>query len=149
MAFTAIDLAAKKDYISPNDPDPKNPTVWHLGAVDAMTWARIQDMTSMEATQDEGKNKLNLPMGSAAMEAVRYGLKGVDNFPGAKFKTKKLNRRSREIEVVSDEFIMVMPPEIFPELLDAIEKLNKPSEAEAKNSPSGSGSAKPATKTPA
>jgi len=134
MAFTAIDTSKTKDYISTNDPDPKNPTVWKLGVLDAFQWAEVEDVTwylESAAHEDGGRG---VPVGAHRdMLIIRFGLKGVDNFHGAEFNTKSIDRNNIQRQMVSDDFLRVLPGNLITELAKEIHDLNNLSEDQAKN----------------
>ncbi len=136
MAFKAVDPSAVWEYVSPHDPDPEHPTIWKLGAIDAFTWARVQDLAARGALSGGDPSDgagLSLAVGTSQLEMVRHGLKGVINFHGAEFATGQVRRAGRTYEIVADSFLGKIPGALIDELAERIETLNRLGEDQAKN----------------
>ena len=116
-------------------PADDNPTIWLIGPIDSMEQARIMSL-QMEFDVVEGKtvakrNKDAIMM--ADFTIVKHGLKGFRNFGNAEFKTEKFKFFDHEKEVVSDETIKLIHPDIIRELADVILSSNQVDEGLRKN----------------
>lgn len=120
--ITGISLAETKDYISQYDKaEPK--TIWKLGVLDS----EIFDLLG------EDKNPLRL-----MSDAVRFGLKGFENFKDAQGNVIKFDTVSRAVgaynyKIVSDNIMKILPPQVKTELGTEILKMSKLNEEEIKN----------------
>lgn len=123
MGIVGIRLSETKDYFSEYDKiEPK--TKWILGPVDAEVFSSL------------GEGSRNILR--TAFDAVRFGLKGFENFKDehgniVKFSTSSVVFGSRNCKVISDDIMKIMPPEIITELGLEIMKLSRLSEEEIKN----------------
>lgn len=122
MAIKGIRLSETKDYISKADSGDAK-TVWKLGVLDS-------DIFDLVCSND----KLMV----IGAEAVRFGLKGFENFTDGdghlvQFKTVSRPVGRYNYSVVADEIMKIIPPEIKSELGAEILKMSKLSEDEAKN----------------
>ena len=123
MGIKGISLSETRDFISQYDKDePK--TIWKLGALDS----EIFDLLG------EDKNPLRL-----MSDAVRFGLKGVENFKDGNGNAVKFDTISRAVgpynyKVVSDSIMKIIPPQVKTELGTEILKMSKLNEDEVKNS---------------
>lgn len=121
MGIKGISLGETKEFISQYDKDdPK--TKWILGCLDS----EIFDLLG------EDKNPLRL-----MSEAVRFGLKGFENFT-TEGKPVKFDTISRAVghynyRVVSDNIMKIIPPQVKTELGAEILKMSKLDEGEIKN----------------
>lgn len=122
MGIKGISLGETKDYVSQYDKDePK--TIWKLGALDS----EIFDLLG------EDKNPLRL-----MSDAVRFGLKGFENFKDGNGNIVKFDTISRAVgsynyKVVSDNIMKIIPPQVKSELGGEILKISKLDEGEIKN----------------
>jgi len=123
MGIKGISLGETRDFISQYDKDePK--TTWKLGALDS----EIFDLLG------EDKNPLRL-----MSDAVRFGLKGFENFKDGNGNIIKFDTISRAVgpynyKVVSDSIMKIIPPQVKTELGTEILKMSKLNEEEVKNS---------------
>jgi len=123
MGIRAISLAETKEIISQFDKEnPK--TKWIIGPLDS----EIYDLIG------EDKNPLRI-----MSDAVRFGLRGFENFTDAEGKPVKFDTVSRtyglyNYKVVSDSIMKIIPPQVKTELGAEILKISRLSEEEAKNS---------------
>lgn len=119
---------------------PKNPTIWIIGAIDSIQKAQIMaawvDVQVVDGQEQLIRNKQNFT--DSDFEIVRFGLKGFTNFQckGVEviFKTEKRKLFNVEFDVASDETIRQIPLAIIRELADAIWNENHVNEDLAKNS---------------
>jgi hypothetical protein len=136
-----ISLGETETFISKYDTDG-NPTKWKIGIIDSASMAEIQDMITIFEYDRQGdanapaKNKLCV--NQVNLEAVRYGLKGFENFYDNKnshveFKTEKRILAGKSIDVVSNEIIRMIPFEILMEIGRVILEKNKVTAEEVKN----------------
>jgi len=121
--FKGINLSETVDYVSPNDKgEPK--TIAKLGALDG-------DVFDFVVSREH-------PLKIAA-EAVRFGLKGLENFKDGNGNLVKFDTVSRAFsngynyKVVSDNIMKILPPELKSEWAAEILKISKLSEEEQKN----------------
>jgi len=123
MGIKGISLGETKDFISQYDKDePK--TMWKLGALDS----EIFDLLG------EDKNPLRL-----MSDAVRFGLKGFENFKDGNGNVIKFDTVSRAVgpynyKVVADSIMKIIPPQVKTEIGTEILKMSKLNEDEVKNS---------------
>lgn len=121
--ITGISTQETKDFISQYDKgEPK--TIWKISAIDSEVFDLVGDY---------GRNPLRM-----MSEAVRFGLKGFENFKDAYGNTVKFSTVSRPVgpnnyQVVADNIMKIIPPEIKTELGGEILKLSKLNEEETKN----------------
>lgn len=122
MGIKGISLSETKDFISQYDKEePK--TIWKLGPLDS----DIFDLLG------EDKNPLRL-----MADAVRFGLKGFENFKDGFGNAVKFDTVSRPVgrdncKVVADHIMRILPPQLKTELGTEILKMSKLDEEEAKN----------------
>jgi len=123
MGIKGLSLGETKEFISSYDKEePK--TKWILGPLDS----EIFDLLG------EDKNPLRL-----MSDAVRFGLKGFENFKDSAGKEIKFDQVSRAVgaynyKVVSDSIMKLLPPQVKTELGTEILKMSKLNEDEIKNS---------------
>ncbi len=144
MAFQ-IRIGETRDYISPKDPDPSNPTVWTLGALDLRARTYIQDETttfevsSSQKPTDRASVKLRLSERNVLL--VRFGLKGWRNLKDGQGQDIASEQDAVPIDgktyaVVSKRLIDQFPYELIEELAAEILGLNTLTEQDRKNSAS-------------
>jgi len=142
MAVTAVNINKTKVYVSKHDPDQANSTKWHLGFLDSLRRAQIDDQITVfeaDAGNPEAKAKTTLKLNEAKIELVRFGLKDIENFideetgKPIKFDTIAVVRDGKSYNVVSDRILQRIDPDILYELADEIKAMNKFSDQEEKN----------------
>lgn len=142
MALTAVNINKTRIYVSRHDPDTQNPTKWHLGFLDSLRRAQIDDqITVFEADpgKPDAQAKTTLKLNEARVDLVRFGLKDIENFideetaKPVKFETITVLREGKSYNVVSDTILRRIDPDILYELAEEIKKLNKFTEVEEKN----------------
>lgn len=137
-----IDINATRKYVSRLDPDKENPTVFHIGALDPVLRAEIDDESSsyeMSSTNPNDKARVKLNWNKRQITAIKFGLKGMDNFLDpqtdkpveVKFETIQYAGKMRN--VLPDRIIAMFPSELRQELSEAILSESKLSEEERKN----------------
>jgi hypothetical protein len=81
--LTGIDVTATKKYVSKLDPDKDSPTVFHIGVLDPVLRAEIDDDSSsyeMSSTNPNDKAKVKLNWNKRQITAIKFGLKNLENF---------------------------------------------------------------------
>lgn len=118
-----ISLAETKEFISSFDKG-ETKTTWKIGALDSDIFDLVDNRIGTQ------------PHGFA--DAVRFGLKGFDNFYDENdkpviFSTKKIVIGLTDYTVVSDNIMKIIPPQVKYELAIQIINMSKLSEEERKN----------------
>jgi hypothetical protein len=135
-----ININEVKPYISKSETDKDNPTVFHIGVLDSIIRAHIEDKTSgFEAIpgkpEEEAQVKLDLAMRSIL--TVKFGVKRIDNLIDPE--TNQPMQFEPEIIMVAGKAYMGLPDKILSvisniqELANVILTRNGLSEAERKN----------------
>ncbi len=141
--ITGINIAETKDYISKYDPDKEKATIWKIGILDSILKSKIQNVvTTYEADPSNPRNvkaKATINVKEQALEIVRFGLKGFENFihpqtkEPIKFDTISISRFGKNYNVVSDRILEIIPSEVLGELAEEIGKESGLTEEETKN----------------
>jgi hypothetical protein len=140
--LTGIDINATRKYVSKLDPDKDSPSVFHIGVLDPVLRAEIDDDSSsyeMSSSNPNDKAKVRLNWNRRQISAIKFGLKGLDNFldPQTKkpielsFETIRYAGKMRE--AVPDRIIAMFSSELRQELAEVILNESKLSEGERKN----------------
>jgi hypothetical protein len=122
MGIKGISLGETKDFTSSYDKnEPK--TIWKIGVLDSDIFDLFGGNTDNRLT--------------AMAEAVRFGLKGIENFE-VEGKIINFHTNTRIVgqttyKVVANDIMKVIPPEIKYELANEIIKLSQLDEQEIKN----------------
>jgi hypothetical protein len=122
VGIKGLGLGETQDYISQYDKEePK--TIWKLGVLDS----EIFDLLGEE------KNPLRI-----MSEAIRFGLKGFENFKDSNGNVVKFDTVSRAVgsynyKVVANNIMKIIPPQVKTELGSEILKMSKLNEDEIKN----------------
>lgn len=122
MGIKGISLAETKEFVSGYDKDePK--TIWKIGVLDS----EVFDLLG------EDKNPLRL-----MSDAVRFGLRGFENFKDGNGNPVKFDTVSRPVgaynyKVVADHIMKIIPPQVKTELGMEILKISRLNEDEIKN----------------
>lgn len=140
----AINAVETKEHVSKYETDKDNPTVWILGTINQQMRDKIDDTaTSYEidpAGPQDGKARAVFHFNRIKTDLVRIGLKGFRNFidpqtdTEIEFKTVATPRFGTSVNIVAEDVLNKIPREVISELADLIDKLNKLSEEEIKNS---------------
>lgn len=140
--LTGIDVTAARKYTSKLDPDKENPTIFHIGFLDPALRAEIDDDSSsyeMSSTNPNDKAKVKLSWNKRQITAIKFGLKGLENFldPQTKkpidFKCEAVRCAGKMRDCVPDRVIAMFPSELRQELAEAILNESKLSGNERKN----------------
>jgi len=140
--LTGIDVTATKKYVSKLDPDKDSPTVFHIGVLDPILRAEIDDDSSsyeMSSTNPNDKAKVKLNWNKRQITAIKFGLKNVENFldPQTKkaieFKCETIRYAGKMRDAVPDRIIAMFPSELRTELAEVILNESRLSEDEQKN----------------
>ena len=132
-----IAFGQTKEYVLKND--KINPTVWLVGPLDSIMKAKIVGKFGKIEIKDDKPVYIqgDIDFAENNFTVVRYGLKGFKNFllngKEVEFKVKKEKVFDREIEVVSDETLKMIPLFAINELASEIWGENQVSEELAKN----------------
>jgi len=140
--LTGIDINSTRKHISKLDPDKENPTVFHVGLLDPVLRAEVDDESSsyeMSSTNPNDKAKVRLNWNKRQITAIKFGLKGMDNFldPQTKkpmeLKFETIHYAGKMRDVVPDRIIAMFPNELRTELSEVILNESMLSEGEQKN----------------
>ncbi|MFA5143976.1 MAG: hypothetical protein WC522_07435 [Candidatus Omnitrophota bacterium] len=140
--ITGINIYETRAYKSKLDPDKNNPTVFHIGMLDPFLRAHIDDeVTSLEVSSKnpDDKAKANICASKRNLLAVRFGLKGLENFldprtkEPVKFDTISISVNGKNYNGVSEPILAMLGKLLMDELAEVILKENAISEEERKN----------------
>lgn len=140
--LTGIDINASRKYVSKLDPDKDNPTVFHIGVLDPALRAEIDDESSsyeMSSTNPNDKAKVKLNWNKRQITAIKFGLKGLDNFldpetrKAVDLKFETIHYAGKMRNAVHDRVIAMFPSELRAELAEVILNESKLSDDERKN----------------
>jgi hypothetical protein len=164
MALMAMTTSDVIKYVSNKDPakvvkfipiDPEKPegekkidiqigpnaTTFHLAPLDVFLMGYIYDnASSLTGRQGGTEIGIHTKMNQTNIEAVRFGLVGVENFHVDKtgkllvLKRVKSALAGRRYDAVPDEVMTMLGVQLVQELADEIKRISEVSEAEAKNS---------------
>ncbi|MDD4980700.1 MAG: hypothetical protein PHC54_05480 [Candidatus Omnitrophica bacterium] len=141
--YTGLNINETKKFISKNDPDKENPTIFHLGALDQIVKQYIEDNTikyEASSSDPEAEAIPKILFATRALLIVKFGIRKIENFINPE--TKQVVTLECEKIIINDRAYLAMPDKIiaiFPygalivELAEEILKLNSLSEGEAKN----------------
>ncbi|MEQ9716278.1 MAG: hypothetical protein ABGF52_12200 [Candidatus Asgardarchaeum sp.] len=140
--LTGINIHEMRDYVSKLDPDKENPTIFKIGCLDPIIKAEINDdATSFEVSSSNSSDmaKTSLNFNKRNIMAVKFGLKGLENFMDpqtkkpVKFDTISVPKGGKNYNVVSDNIIALLGSKLIKELAEVILSENQLSEEERKN----------------
>ena len=140
--LTGIDVTATRKYVSKLDPDKDSPTVFHIGVLDPVLRAEIDDDSStyeMSSTNPNDKAKVKLNWNKRQITAIKFGLRDVVNFldPQTKkpieFKCETLRYAGKMRDAVPDRIIAMFASELRTELAEVILNESRLTEDEQKN----------------
>lgn len=140
--LTGIDIDATRKYVSKLDPDTNNPTVFHIGVLDPVLRAEVDDEASsyeMSSSNPNDKAKVRLNWNKRQIMAVKFGLKGIDNFLdpqtnkpiSVSFETIHYAGKMRN--ALPDRIVAMLSSELRIELSEVILNESRLSEGERKN----------------
>lgn len=140
--LTGIDINSTRQHISKLDPDKDNPTVFHIGLLDPVLRAEVDDESSsyeMSSTNPNDKAKVRLNWNKRQIMAIKFGLKKMDNFldpqtrKPMELKFETIHYAGKMRDVVPDRIIAMFPNELRTELSEVILNESMLSEGEQKN----------------
>jgi len=140
--LTGIDINSTRQHISKLDPDKDNPTVFHIGLLDPVLRAEVDDESSsyeMSSTNPNDKAKVRLNWNKRQIMAIKFGLKKMDNFldpqtrKPMELKFETIHYAGKMRDVVPDRIIAMFPNELRTELSEVILNESRLSEGEQKN----------------
>lgn len=133
MAIKALDLSKTREYVSKLD-DGDDPTVWKIGTLSSRDVGQIRDsVTSITFKADanagqETEQDINTNINRSKMnfEAVRRGLKGIENFLDVEGNAIPFKLVTRDVgggvkkSVVPNSILDQIPLAVIEELADEI-----------------------------
>ena len=140
--LTGIDINSTRQHISKLDLDKENPTVFHVGLLDPVLRAEVDDESSsyeMSSTNPNDKAKVRLNWNKRQITAIKFGLKGMDNFldpqtrKPMELKFETIHYAGKMRDVVPDRIIAMFPNELRTELSEVILNESMLSDGEQKN----------------
>jgi hypothetical protein len=139
--FQAIDVKAIKKYVSPNDPDKNNPTVFHHGIIEPVLRAHIEGKCFNSEINDknkDGKRIVNINVTKHSILIVKYGLRGIENFNDAaghpvRFELGNHNINGVNYPALPDDIIAALGTDLINELAEQIIGNQEVSEEQEKN----------------
>ncbi|MDD3087740.1 MAG: hypothetical protein PHP89_04165 [Candidatus Omnitrophica bacterium] len=140
--LTGIDVNSTRKYVSKMDPDKDNPTEFHIGLLDPVLRAEVDDESStyeMSSTNPNDKARVRLNWNKRQIMAIKFGLKGIDNFldpqtnKPIELRFDTINYAGKSRNVIPDRIIAMFPNELRQELAEVILNESKLSEDEQKN----------------
>jgi len=140
--LTGIDINSTRQHVSKLDQDKDNPTVFHVGLLDPVLRAEVDDESSsyeMSSTNPNDKAKVRLNWNKRQIMAIKFGLKGMDNFldpqtrKPMELKFETIHYAGKMRDVVPDRIISMFPNELRTELSEVILNESRLSEGEQKN----------------
>lgn len=142
MAFTGINIYETRPYISKLDPDKNNPTIFHIGVLDPILRAHIEDQAAVFEKSSNNPNdpaRATINQNMVYINTVKFGLKGMDNFIDPQTKkpveldTISVSINGKNYTAVSETIIKLLGKKLINELAGVILSENELSEEEAKN----------------
>ena len=127
--LTGINIYETRNYKSKLDPDTQNPTIFKIGVLDQQIKDWIEDQATSYEISSPNPNepaKATLSYNRRNTLAVKFGLKGLENFidpktkQPVKFDTINLSKFGKNYQVVTDEIISMFPRELIRELAGVI-----------------------------
>lgn len=119
------------------------PTKWHIRGIDHITYTAIEDMCTEYEVDPEAfsnaKARSVMHFNRKKLDLVRTGLIDVEDFIDpqtekvVKFQSIATNRFGKSKNIVSDEFLKLIPSPVLDELAEEIMKMTVISEEERKN----------------
>jgi len=140
--FTGIDINAARKFISKLDPDQNNPTVFHIGVLDPVLRAEVDDETSIfkvSSPSPDDKGDIKFKWSRRQLAAIKFGLKGLENFldpqtnKPVELSFDTISYAGKMRQAVPDRIIAMLPYELRQELAEAILNESKLSGEEQKN----------------
>ena len=142
MALIGVNVFETKDYISKQDTDRNDPTIFKIGLLDSQIKSWIIDRISdfeMSSDNLDDKAKVTFRINERNLALVKFGLKGIENLidPQTKkpvsFKPDVINKFGKSYEVIPDRVLNMLSLQVITELAEEILKETKLSDEEIKN----------------
>ena len=142
MAIRALTLSSVQVIESDSDParGSADATKFTIGAIDAFVSAYVFDRTLTFSDSDAGGIAMaQVKMSEANLEAVRFGLRGWENFRDDRgndvpFTTADRIVLGKRYVAVADECLAVLGQDLVRELANAIRRINEVTPDDAKKS---------------
>ena len=142
MAIKALTLSSVQVIESDSDParGTADATKFTIGAIDAFVSAYVFDRTLTFSDSDAGGiATAQVKMSEANLEAVRFGLRGWENFRDDRgndvpFTTTDRIVLGKRYVAVADECLAVLGQDLVRELANAIRRINEVTPDDAKKS---------------
>lgn len=142
MAIKALTLSSVKVIESDSDAakGTADATRFTIGAIDAFVSAYVLDRTlTFTETDAGGIATAQVKMSEANLEAVRFGLRGWENFKDQSgndvpFTTSDRIVMGKRYVAMADDCLALLNPELVRELAGAIRRINEVSPDDAKKS---------------
>ena len=140
--ITGININEVQSYVSKHDPDKNNPTKFLIGVLDPNLRSFIEDQTTsfeFSSKNPSDAAKANINAGKRNLLAVKFGLRGIENFldPETKapvqFSTNSTPIGCKNYPAVTERILAMVPREIRDELAEVILNENVLNEDEIKN----------------
>ncbi len=141
--YMGLNLHETKKYVSKNDPDKENPTVFHLGVLDRMVSDYIEDNSVEYRVSSPDPDAEALPhilFAARALLIVKFGVRKIENFINpetkepAAIEAEAVLINGRPYKALPDKILAMLPTSaLITELALEITKMNSLSEDEAKN----------------
>lgn len=141
--LTGINLAETRDYISRNDPDKQNPTVFKIGVLDAFARSYLQDKAASfdidTKNPDSAPAVANVKDASNKIMTVRLGVKAIENFldpqtqKPLQFNLVTLHIGGKNYQALPERVISMMTDDLIRELADVVNNANVLDEEAEKN----------------
>lgn len=144
MAITAITVGKTWEYVSKQDPDPQNPTVFVLQVLPARVLAHLQDEATVFQLGDNPDDRATrLRLNEVNYDIVRFGLVGIRNLRDehgqeVQFSKERTVLAGKSYEVASHRILDMLPSSVINELAQEILERNTLGDDELKNSDSPS-----------
>jgi hypothetical protein len=152
--FKGINVNETKKIVLKSDPDPANPTVFHIGVLDQVISGYIEDESTVFDFAPQNEISQEAPAGEPREATVRvriqyarrnllmikFGVRKIENYFDPK-QEKAVTIDAEPVKIYGSEY-MTLPDEVIrgfqlrggtAELADEIRKINGLSEEEAKN----------------
>jgi len=133
----ALDLSKTISHESELDEakGTENASRFTLGGIHSRVYMVIKDRATKFAQDATGDMSVSFSGNAVAYELVKFGLRDVQNFENnTPFKREKIRIGNTDCEVVTDEYMATLDPDLIRELSEQITKLCEFSKDEAKNS---------------
>lgn len=135
-----VSLAETEFYVCKKDKE--SPTKWKIGVIDSLIMSEIQDLITLFEPDGSGRPdapaKTKLCLNLVRAEAVRYGVRGWENFVDSTgspvaFKTERRSIGGKMVDALDEDILRLIPYEVVNELGEAVLAKNRFNEVEAKN----------------